>query len=227
VNGEHFRRITRYIQDRLDEIGEKLPKELPFEQLPTSVQGFATRILPIDDSSLQFSPEGVGITDDPQRTLDQLYLRYVEKYQEKQESHRRTEEDIWRTFKKPLEQKKVLEHLKPHTIASKDYQYEFKHCWKNKIWHANQPISFDLMDTDEILEKVTRWVGRIMSLTDSDEKFKMNVLLGNPQDESFKPAFVKAQNLLHKMPCKHEFIQEDEAEAFAEHLKKEIETHQH
>jgi len=225
VNGEHFRRMARFIEDRLEEEGQRLQKELPFEKLPESVKGFASKVLPVDDSSLQFSSEGYGVTDDPRKTLEQLYLRYVERYQEKHERRHRTEEDIWRTFKKPLEEKRVLEYLKPHVIIGQDYQLEFKHCWKNEIWHANQPISFDLLDADEIVEKAARWFGRIASVNDSDEKFKLNILLGNPQDERFNAAFGKAQNILHKMPCEHQFIREEDAEAFAMELKKEIEAH--
>lgn len=225
VNGEHFRRVSRFVQDRLEVAGDRLQKELPLEPSPSSVKGFAGQVLPPDDSSLQFAPEGAGITDDPQKTLEQLYERYVERYQEKHEKHRRTEEDVWRIFRKPLEEKKLLDHLKPHIIASKDYSLEFKHCWKNEIWHANQPMSFDLLDAGEIVEKAAKWVGRIMSLSDSKEKFKLNVLLGDPQDNKFKSAFGKAQNILNKMPCDHTFVKEDEAEDFAEHLRKEIAAH--
>ena len=65
-----------------------------------------------------------------------------------------------------------------------------------------------------------------MSLNDGGESFKLNILLGAPQDERLKPAFVKAQNIMNRMPCEHEFIKEDEAEGFAENLRKEIEEHE-
>lgn len=53
----------------------------------------------------------------------------------------------------------------------------------------------------------------------------MKILLGIPLDERLKSAFVKGQNNIHRMPCAHEFIKEDEAEDFAESLKTEIEAH--
>ncbi len=65
-----------------------------------------------------------------------------------------------------------------------------------------------------------------MSLYDGGEPFQMNILLGAPQDERLKPAFVKAQNIMNRMPCEHEFIKEDEAEDFAESLRKGIEEHE-
>lgn len=225
INGDHFRQVVRHIQARLEEEGERLITELPFEKLPASVAGFTSKALPPDDSSLQFSPEGFGITEKPQETLEQLYSRYVEKYYEKTERYGRGDEDIWRIFKKPLEEKKVISNLKPHQIIGKNYDYEFEYCWKNEIWHLHEPVSFDLVEANSITDKANGWLGRATSLFDGGERFKLNILLGTPQDERLRPAFVKAQNIMHKMQCEHEFIKEDEAEDFAENLRKEIEAH--
>lgn len=56
VSGEHFWQISRYIQAKLEEEGERFSTELPFDKLPVSVLEFTTKVLPLDDSSLQFSP---------------------------------------------------------------------------------------------------------------------------------------------------------------------------
>ena len=225
INGDHFRQVVRYIQTRLEEEGERLIAELPFEKLPASVAGFTSKVLPPDDSSLQFSPEGFGITEKPQETLEQLYSRYVEKYYEKSERHGRGDEDIWRLFKKPLEEKRIIGNLKPHQIIGNNYDYEFEYCWKNEIWHVHEPVSFDLMEANSIIDKANGWLGRVTSLVDGGEPFKLNILLGSPQDERLKSAFVKAQNIMHKMQCDHDFIKEDEAEDFAEKFRIEIEAH--
>lgn len=42
----------------------------------------------------------------------------------------------------------------------------------------------------------------------------MNILLVTPLDERLNSAFVKAQNNIHRMPCAHEFIKEDESEDY-------------
>ncbi len=225
VDGDHYRQVTRYIQAKLEEEGQRLVSELPLYELPESVFGFYSKILPNDDSSLQFSPEGYGLTEKPHDTLEQLYNRYVEKYYEKSERQRRTEEDVWKSFKKPLEEKRVLGKLIPHQIIGKNYDYEFKYCTKNGKWHIQEPISFDHLDGSYITDKANNWLGRVTSLVDGGETFKLNVLLGAPLDEKLKKSFLKAQNILHTMPCEHEFIKEDEAEEFADQLKKEIEIH--
>lgn len=224
VNGDHFRQVSRYIQARLEEEGERLVSVLPFDKLPVSVREFSARALPVDDSSLQFSPEGYGLTENPQETLEQIYTRYVEKYYEKAERLSRSDEDVWKIYKKPLEERRILANLTPHQIIGNNYYYEFKYCWKNEKWHIHEPVSFDLIEPVYITDKANGWLGRIISLHDGGEPFKLNILLGSPKDDQLKSAFVRAQNIMHRMPCEHEFIREDEAEDFAESLKKEIEA---
>ena len=224
VNGDHFRQVSRYIQARLEEEGGRLVSELPFDKMPVSVMEFTARALPIDDSSLQFSPAGYGLTENPQETLEQIYTRYVEKYYEKAERLSRSDEDVWKIYKKPLEERRILANLTPHQIIGNNYDYEFKYCWKNEKWHIHEPVSFDLIEPVYITDKANGWLGRIISLHDGGEPFKLNILLGSPKDDQLKSVFVKAQNIMHRMPCEHEFIREDEAEDFAESLKKEIEA---
>ncbi len=76
-----------------------------------------------------------------------------------------------------------------------------------------------------IVDKANNWLGRIMSLAESDEEFELHVLLGKPREPKLQSAYVKAQNILHKMPTKHELVQESEAEQLAELLQREIEQH--
>jgi len=57
------------------------------------------------------------------------------------------------------------------------------------------------------------------------DKFSEQVLLGKPRESELQGAYIKAQDILHKMPGKPELVQEDEAEKFAESPKKEIEQH--
>jgi hypothetical protein len=226
VDGSHYRQVLEYIQNRIKEEGERLINELPLEKLPESVSGFTSRILPVDDSALQFSPEGYGISDNPSKTLENLYLRHVEQYCEKKEYKRRDEAEIWRVFRRPFEEKQILSKLIPHQIIGKNYEYEFEHCTKNGRWHIQEPISFDLVEANSITDKANIWLGRITSLVDGGESFKLNLLLGAPQEDSLKKAYIKAQNILHTMKCDHELIREDEADDFAELLKKEIEAHE-
>ena len=46
----------------------------------TDARAHALKVLPDDDSTLQWSPTGIGLTADPVRTFEHLYERYVARY---------------------------------------------------------------------------------------------------------------------------------------------------
>ncbi|MGA2051312.1 MAG: hypothetical protein ABSG96_26795, partial [Terracidiphilus sp.] len=142
------------------------------------------------------------------------------------ESPRRTDEDVWRVFREPLDRVLVTPRLKPKRIVAPNYEYEFERSWKNEVWHVYEPVSFDMVESASMLDKANRWVGRATSLMDSADHFQIHMLLGEPTDDRLKTTFVKVQNILNKMPGKTELIRESEAEAFAEELAREVRGHQ-
>jgi hypothetical protein len=225
VDRSHFRRQTDYIQSRIDEFGEKLAGELPFQKMPKDLDEILRSILPPDDSSFQFGPAGSGLSGDLEKTLDDLYERYVNKYYQTAERKSRNEDEVWITFRKPLQEKNVLWHLKAHTIVSRGDEYEFEYAWKNEVWHTLQPLSLDLVESGSVIDKAHTWLGRAESLK-SGEKFKLHFLLGLPTDPKMRAIAEKAQNIIHKTSVPHEFHKEDEAADFAEDLRKKIETHE-
>jgi hypothetical protein len=157
----------------------------------------------------------------------ELFDRYVNRYASTADSSRRDDEDVWRTtYREPLERRHVTHHLAPKRIVAPNYAYEFQRAWKNGVWHVYEPVSFDLMDGSSILEKANKWVGRAMSLHASSEKFKMHLLLGEPEDSRLQSTFLKARNILKEMPDAPEFIRENQAEAFAEEFANEIHQHE-
>lgn len=227
VDGEHFKQVVAFIEKKFHEKKEILNNEFTFDRKKT-ISGVLSEVLPIDDSSLRFSSEGSGLSEKPQATLANLYVRYCEKYMEKV-SHRRDEEDVWRLFKKPLEDRGIVDKLKSITVKSSDDELEFKHAWKNAAWHVLQPVSFDLIESQSIMNKANLWLGRGYSVLNADnmkknykEGVKISFLLGAPEDQKLKKYFIKAQNILHKIPCEKDFINESDAEKYAEHVKKEL-----
>jgi hypothetical protein len=53
MNGEGFRSLMRYIQGRIEQMGDQIREELPLTGLPGSVMEIAHAVLPHDASSLQ------------------------------------------------------------------------------------------------------------------------------------------------------------------------------
>ncbi len=222
VEGEHIKRLLRHVEAGIDEVGEKLLDRLPFEKADSDVTSWVKRVLPIDDSSLQFSPAGGGLTNDPRATLEELYERYVERYSRRAEPPSRTDEEIWPIFKKPLAERQILPHMRPKRITAKDYEHEFPYAWKNGVWNTCEAVSFDLVEAGSVIEKANAWLGRGVNLGESDERFKVYLLLGQPREQRLLNSFIKAKNILHKMPCDHELVTEDEASEFAELVAKEL-----
>lgn len=224
IDGARFRQLTRYVQDRINAIGADLPNQLPLEPA-LAIETLLARVLPADDSSMQFSAAGVGMSANLEMALADLFERYVERYAVAAETPRREDEDIWRTFRESLERRHVPVKLAPKKVVAPDYEYEFQHAWKNGHWHVYEPVSFDLVEGPSIVDKANRWLGRATSLRESGEDFEMYLLLGEPQDGRLAGDFQKAQNILRKMPGKATLVKESDAEHFAEELERELHRH--
>ncbi len=225
VDGEQFRSLMYFLESQIHEYRYRLESEFRFKEAPRDISGLLNSIIPLDDSSLQISPPGGGESADLPAVLEELYQRYVERYVDKPSAASRDDDQVWRVFRKPLEERKVLSRLSPHKIIAKNFEYEFKHSWKNDRWRALEAVSFDLEDPYSITDKANRWLGRAISLEESSDKFKLYFLLGKPHRTKLLMAFQKAENILHKIRLDHAFIQEEDAQDFAEEVRSEIETH--
>jgi len=224
LNAEHFKALMRHIQDSFEVQGERLAGQLSLAA-PSGVLEIAHSVLPKDDSSLQWSPAGSGRTDDPAQALEKLFNRMVMRYEERQASNRRTDDDVWRHFKRNLEERKILQHFQPKTIAVQDDEVKFHHSWKNGKWHCLEPVSFDLAAADSIKEKAHRWLGQLTSVQATSDPFKVYLLVGAPQQESLQPAFRCAMSVLKKIPGDKEIVLEQGAPDLAERIAAEVEEH--
>jgi hypothetical protein len=223
IEGDHLIRLLRHVEAGIEDISSQLGDQLPFNNLTTKIAtDWIATVLPRDDSSLQFSPAAGGLTENPQAALEELYKRYVEQYSQKALRSSRSDEEIWPIFRKSLAEKNVLAYLKPKKIVAKDYEHEFPYSWKNGVWNTCEAASFDLEKPDAIVEKANRWVGRAVSLADSLDEFKLYLLVGKPSSEKLLESFRRATNILNKMSCSHQIILEDQAQDFAEMVKKQV-----
>jgi len=67
----------------------------------TDARSHALKVLRDDDSALQWSPTGTGLTADPARTFERLYERYVARY-DSTAAKRRSDDDVWRLVRDKL-----------------------------------------------------------------------------------------------------------------------------
>lgn len=166
-----------------------------------------------------------GQTEDPRKTLEDLFARMVERYENSQGRQSRDDGEVWRTFKREFETQHVINLLRPKRITAPDDDYEFEHAWKNQRWRMYEPISFDLQEAESITSKANRWLGRAINLNDSPEKFVLHLLLGEPTLEKMRPAYAKAENILNKIPIEKVFVREHEAKAFSELFASDMKAH--
>lgn len=225
LNGEQFRAVMRHVQAKFEQLGERLPAEqaVPDER---SLHDIARGVLPIDDSSFQWGPVGVGLASDPSQKLEVLYNRMVMRYDEPVPTRtRRTDEDVWRNFKRDLERRRLLKYFAPKTISVQDDEVQFDHAWKNGVWHCVEAVSFDMAAAETIKDKAHKLLGQITSVYDTAERFRLYMLVARPDDDALMPAFESALSILLKMPCEKEIVQEDEHAALADRLAQEVDAH--
>lgn len=186
---------------------------------------YANKALPTDDSSLQWSPLGSGVTDDPQKAFDRLYSRFVSRYDIKQAA-RRTDDEIWKPVRQILAQRNLPVELEAKTIVGGDDKIEFQHAWKNGAWHVYEPVSLDLADADGIYKKAHRWLGQLTSVApEASEAFHPYFLVGAPSDPSLDGAYRRAIKILKKSPGNVEVFEETEVNQLVDRIEDEVRSH--
>ena len=188
-------------------------------------RGFALKVLPHDDSALQWSEVGTGRTADEAKTFGRLYERYVAHYDRKSE-RRRTDEDIWRPIREKLLEREVHVHFEPKLVSGTQDKITFEKAWKNGRWHAYEPVSFDLADADNIRAKAHRWRGHLSSVAEgARDDIELHFVLGRPQNTSLMRAYEGAKKILKGAKFATEVIDENDVDDLVNTLEDEYRAH--
>ena len=222
VDSEHIRDFLRYIERRAEHLNQDTGSALlPLDPKETAAT-YAARILPPDDSSLQLAPVTGGVTDDPARELEALFERYVNRYMHGKAKTTRHDEEVLPVFRRPLEERRLVHHLQPKVIAAPDYEHEFPLAWKNGVWNTCDAVSFDLMDSSDIIEKANKWLGRAKNLFESSEPFRLVLLVGEPRRPELVEASFTAERIIRKAEGEIVLIREREAKRLAEMVERDV-----
>ena len=187
---------------------------------------YARIALPLDDSSLQWSPVGAGLTSDPQKTFDQLYHRFITRY-DRPSQRRRSDEDVWRPVEAKLKEQGVNISLETKRIHGSTDTVDFRHAWKNGRWHVYEPLSFDLAEADTIKDKARRWLGHLSAVkVGATEDVQVHFLVGRPQSPSLVPAYNNAVEILRQVPFDNRVFEEDQIDDFVHEIEDEVRHHQ-
>lgn len=222
IDRSNLKKITSHIQDGINLLGEGFDQSTDLEM--SDFVGLLSKILPIDDSAIRFAEPNYGMTISLEEELDSLFERYVNKYVEARDKTRKDDSKVWRVFRDAISNKDLLKQMKAHKVSTSEIEYNFKHAVKNGKWHVCEPISFDLTDDLAITKKATDWRGLAATLSEGTEEFKLNLLIGKPEDENLKEAYDKAKMILNKIGGASIF-EEEEAPIFAKSIEDVIKHH--
>ena len=218
-----FRALMRKVQTRFEALHDEVNSQLALRPY-ASVMELAQSVIPQDDSALQWTPMGSGLTSDPDATLELLFERFVTKHEESSNVHRRNDEQVWKNFSRELEQQQVLKHFQPKTFTTADDEIKFDRAWKNGVWHCLAPVSFDLASPESIRDKAHKWLGQITSVDSAD--LKLYFLVGEPSQADLKPVYRSALNILKKASSSAEVFSEADAASLSLRLAVQVAEHE-
>ncbi|WP_170787100.1 DUF3037 domain-containing protein [Ruegeria lacuscaerulensis] len=186
---------------------------------------YAKKVLPFDDSSLQWSECGSGISFDMESTFDRLFERHVIRYDTKQKA-RRTDEDVWRPVRDSLKERGVNLQLETKVVTGSTDTIEFGKAWKNGKWHAYEALSMDLADAEGIKDKARRWRGHLDAVADgATEDFHLHFLLGKPENKALLPAYENAKGILQGSSFSPEVFEDAQIDELVNEIEDEYRAH--
>ena len=225
VQSEPLSKILRFLETRCKEMETKHKSELPDRTIGAAE--IASCLLPTDDSALQWNDTGGGITEDPEKTLQDLFERLVARHERAQPAVRREDEDVWKPFEQEFRSRHVLHRFQEKVLHVGELYCTFKNAWQPRGGYLRvfHPLSFDLIDTSDIVEKAVDWGGKLRQLRKVDRDFEINLLLGRPRDQSKSAAFEQAQQVLAEdVKGRKHLVPEERAPEFAQRVAEEIQA---
>ena len=224
----HLRRLCGAIEDACARWSNNQGGLLKLRDVALLVR----QVIPDGDQGIAVSPVISGITADPERTLAELFARYVGHYDESSERISRGDEDVWRSVAVRVSPK-LLGRLRPRTLVDPDsptFRLEFRHTWKNAGVHAAQPVSLDLADPEQIQRKASMWLGNIYALQPGRHETTVHMMLGLPgadRPRQVRAAADGALNMLDKRLRGHsvEVLDEAGADKLAGQIERDLTEH--
>lgn len=222
LQSDSLRDLLAFLSSRADEVDKKSSELLDRDHL--SADAIAKSLLPIDDSALQWSAPGGGVTDVPEQTLKELFERLVTRHLKAHPPTRKEDADVWKPFEHELRKRKVLQRLQEKILTVGELKHRFDNSWQPVGGHLRlyQPLSFDLLRTTDIVEKAVYWSALVQQLRKADPDFHIYLLLGRPSDSTRLRAFDQARETLSEDKRRKELVAEEEAPKFAVEVAEEM-----
>jgi hypothetical protein len=218
-DGDYYRKAIRQLTNAIENMQDRFSNPVfPFDPAPENITVLMRSIWPDEELSFQAGALMAGVTKNLEKELEEIFSRFVDKQYTYPKLEKRSDEDVWSVYSRSLYRNRITRKLHQKTIETSEFSIKFDHAFKNEKWHALEPISLDLKRVEGIQLKATTWLGNATALQYAPDMGTLYLLLGSPKTPGHEKAYIKAKNLLNKMPIPHKLIEEDEAEDFAEHI---------
>jgi hypothetical protein len=183
-------------------------------------------IVAIESGCFQWSETMGGVTSDAEERLQKLYAEFITRHESRHDRPRREEKEIANALIDRLRRHGIESRLeKDVSIKSSKYEYKFKLGWQNGTRQFMEPISFDYLEKESVIEKANKWVGRLYNLKDA-ESFQLTGIVAAPQQRRLANAFNQAVEILKDAPNVREIIREEKIEDFIPEIEKDLAENQ-
>lgn len=223
-DGDHYRFIIRNLEHSIFQLNDRFKPSL-FQREFKDIKDIFRTLVPDLGLSIQFGNVLAGITNDLEDESEHIFYRLITSQTPQKEKKSRSDEEVWTVFNRPLAQKQVTKYLKPKHFTSNEYDLKFEHTFKNEKHHILDPVTMDYAQTESIQNRAIKILGQATTLEGNSEIGKLYLLLGVPKNPSHKNAYIKAKNLLNKIPIDKEIIEENDAEDFAKEITSYMKEH--
>ncbi len=222
LDRDGYRRLLSHIERRFDVLAGRIQEDaMGIDGLSESVRDLVRQVVPEDDGSILWSPVRGGFSPDPTAELSRVYREFIGRLNEAPEAQRRDDEQVYReVYRAAFSDAVVAQRLTEHKIVAPLVSHRFKNAWKNGVWNVYEALSFDLLDSDSIEGKASKWYGRSVHLQQSPDRPKIHFLLGKPSLQKNRGAYGKAKEILQA--AKVTLVEEDEASDFGAELRMQI-----
>jgi len=219
LDKDGYRLLVAHAERRFDLLNERMQTDsLGLEPLPASVRELALQVFPEDEGSIFWSSARGGVCENPNAELSALYSEFIGRFNDPTEHSRRDDDEVFRqTFRPVFADAAIAPLITEHRIEAPLLSHVFKTAWKNGVWHVYETLSFDLLKSEDIEAKASKWLGRSINLKKSPENPRLHFLLGKPSLDRNRSAYGKAKDIL--AGAEVALIEEDAVEDFQNDLR--------
>lgn len=196
-NQKYLKKYLENIRNSFEEYQVRYSTQLP---LQSEVEQYSVKLLPPDASSIQWGKRGSGFDEDLEAIYEYLMTRFVCSKSTEKAGQARSDNSVWSTFRKELQQRQMLDWFKPMQLDLEGFRAEIPYAYQNGALHCLKPLSLDMTNEDMILEKVYKTKGWHDAIEESnpDKAFKFYFLVGRPSKEELLPSYENACALLRR-----------------------------